>query len=115
MDKKVELYFELKQQHKEIEQRLAELRREITGYLGEHNFTELDIGGYKVKLVQQERKEYDENKLYQALPDPELWRLASRPDTTKISSLLKLNVLSETQLQDTYSVKPITLLHVEKK
>ncbi|MNS21789.1 hypothetical protein D3C72_535620 [compost metagenome] len=115
MDKKVELYFELKQQHKAIELQLAELRSDITGYLGDHNFTELEIGSYKVKLVHQERKEYDENKLYQALPDPELWRLASRPDSSKISSLLKLNVISEAQLKDTYSVKPITLLHVEKK
>lgn len=114
MDKKAARYFELKQQHKSIEQELSELRTEITGYLAEHNFTELRLGDYKVKLVLQERKEYDENKLYQALPDPELWRLTSRPDASKIASLLKLNVITEQQLKDTYSIKPITLLHIEK-
>ncbi|MDF2717967.1 MAG: hypothetical protein K0R28_4892, partial [Paenibacillus sp.] len=54
-------------------------------------------------------------KLYEALPDPDVWRLLSKPDTSKIASLVHLNVISEEKLKDTYSVKNVTLLQVEKK
>ncbi|WP_068616004.1 hypothetical protein [Paenibacillus tuaregi] len=114
MDKKIARYYELKQQQKSLEQEQTELRADIIGYMTEQQLTQAEIGHYRVKLVYQERKEYDGSKLYQALPDPELWRLASRPDSAKISSLLKLNVISEEQLKDTYTVKPAALLHVEK-
>ncbi|XEC94386.1 hypothetical protein AB6A23_24225 [Paenibacillus tarimensis] len=115
MDKKVKRYYQLKRQQKEIEQELNVLRNEILSHCTEQGVTELEIGSYKVKLVLQERKEYDDNKLYEALPDPEVWRMLSKPDSSKISSLIKLNVIPEEKLKDTFLVKNITLLQVEKK
>jgi len=115
MDKKVKHYYLLKQRQKELEQELAELRNEITDYCAEREATEMEIGNYKVKLVFQDRKEYDDNKLYEALPDPGVWRLLSRADTSKITSLIKLNVISEETIKGTYVIKTITLLHVDKR
>ncbi|MFD0692598.1 hypothetical protein ACFQZT_00675 [Paenibacillus sp. GCM10027628] len=115
MDNKVKRYYHLKQKHKEIEQELSELRNDITAYCAVQGVTELEIGSHRVKIVFQDRKEYDDNKLYETLADPGLWRLLSKPDSSKISSLIKLNVISDERIKDTYSVKTITLLHVEKK
>jgi hypothetical protein len=115
LDKKVKRFYQLKQKQKEIEQQLAELRSEIMNHCEEQGVSGLEIGSYKVKIVLQERKEYDDNKLYKALPDPEVWRMFSKPDASKIASLIKLNVISESMIQDTYSIKSITLLQVDKK
>ncbi|MNI76965.1 hypothetical protein D3C76_418930 [compost metagenome] len=114
MDKKVKQYYQLKQKQKELEQQLSELRGEIINYCSELGASELEVGGYRVRTVFQERKEYDDNKLYEALPDLELWRMLSKPDSSKIASLIKLNVISEDTLKDALSVKNIILLQVEK-
>lgn len=114
-DKTVKRYYQLKQKQKEIEQELSELRGEIIQHCAERDLSELEIGGYKVKVVSQERKEYDESKLFAALPDPEVWRLLSKPDSSKIAGLIKLNVVSEETIKDTYSVKHLFLLQVDKK
>jgi hypothetical protein len=71
----------------------------------EQSAFELEAGSYKVKLITQERKEYDDIKLYEALPDPGVWRLLSKSDSSKIASLIKLNVITEETVRDTYSVK----------
>lgn len=115
MDKKVKRYYDLKQKHKEIEQELSELRGEILNHCAEREMSEFEAGSYRVKLVLQERKEYDDSKLYQALPDSEVWRMISKADASKVASLVKLHVISEEKLKDTYSVKNVTLLQVEKK
>lgn len=115
MDRKVKRYYQLKQQQKEIERELAELRSDIMSYCAEQGVSELAAGGYRVKLVSQERKEYDDSKLYEAIPDPDVWRLMSKPDSSKIASLIQLNVISEQSIQHAYSVKSVTLLQVEKK
>jgi hypothetical protein len=115
MDKKVKRYYQLKQKHKEIEQELAELRSDITTYCSEQGVTELEVGGHRVKIVVQERKDYDDQKLYEALPDPDVWRLLSRADSSKITSLIKLNVISAEKIKDTYTEKTILLLQVDKK
>ncbi|SDO87284.1 hypothetical protein SAMN04487897_12523 [Paenibacillus sp. yr247] len=115
MDNKVKRYYQLKQKQKEIEQELSELRNDIMTYLAEQDVTELEIGRHKVKIVFQDRKEYDDNKLYDALPDPGVWRMLSKSDSSKITSLLKLNVISEEKIRDTYSVKTVSLLQVDKK
>ncbi|MNI09994.1 hypothetical protein D3C73_630840 [compost metagenome] len=65
MDKKVKQYFQL--------------------------VSEIELGGYRVKTVFQERKEYDDIKLYEALPDPEVWRMLSKADSSKVASLIKLS------------------------
>lgn len=114
MDKEVKRYYQLKQKHKEIEQELSELRIQITTYCAEQGITEYEVKRYKVKIVFQDRKEYDEKKLYDSLPDPEVWRMLSKPDVSKISSLLKLNVISEEKIKDTFSVKTVTLLQIDK-
>ncbi|WP_167279125.1 hypothetical protein [Paenibacillus lupini] len=114
-DKTVKRYYRLKQKQKEIEQELSELRGEIVKHCTEQELSELEIGSYKVKIVAQERKEFDETKLFAALPDPEVWRLLSKPDSSKIAGLIKLNVISEDTIKDTYSVKHLSLLQVDKK
>ncbi len=115
MDKKVKRYYQLKQKQKEIEQEMMELRSEIMNHCTEQGVSELEVGSYKVKIVLQERKEYDDNKLYEALPDPSVWRMLSKSDSSKIASLIKLNVISEEKIKDTFSVKNVTLLQVDKK
>ncbi|WP_283094631.1 hypothetical protein [Paenibacillus glycanilyticus] len=114
-DNKVRRYYQLKQKQKEIEQELSELRGEIIQHCAELDLSELEVGSYKVKIVSQERKEFDESKLYAALPDPDVWRLLSKPDTSKIAGLIKLNVISEDTIKDTFSVKHLFLLQVDKK
>lgn len=115
MNRQVAKYFQLKAKHKEIEQELAELRQSIVDYCEQLGVTETTVGHFEVKLVKQERKEYDDTKLYEALPDPQVWRLLSKPDLARISSLIKLRVLSEEQLKHTFALKQVTLLQVEKK
>jgi len=110
----VKRYFELKSKHKEIEKELAELRASILGHGESEGWSEADVGGYKVKIVHQERREYDDQKLRAALPDEELWRLISRADPSKIAGLVKLNVLAEEKLAGTYDLKKIALLQVER-
>lgn len=115
MEQKVQRYHELKQLMKDMEQALSELRGDILNYCQDLGVTEVDVGDYKIKSIQQQRKEYDDGKLYEALPDPEVWRLISKADAQKVAGLVKLNVIPEAKLADTYSVKNITLLQVDKK
>ncbi|MNV42456.1 hypothetical protein D3C71_1341300 [compost metagenome] len=63
----------------------------------------------------QNRKEYDDLKLYETLSDPEVWRMLSKSDPAKVASLTKLNVISEDKIMHTYSLKTVTLLQVDKK
>lgn len=115
MDSKLKRYHQLKQKQKEIEQELAEIRSEIIDHCKEQGVTELEAGSYKARIVLQERKEFDDNKLYEALPDPEVWRMLSKPDPSKIASLITLNVISGETIKDTFAVKSVSLLHVDKK
>lgn len=115
MDKKVQQYYKLKAKQRELEKELAGLRQDILAYFNEAGQTESVIGGYKVKLVTQQRKEYDDDKLYQTLADPELWRLLSRTDPAKVASLTKLKVIDEGKIGHTYEVKTIQLLQVDKQ
>ena len=115
MDKKVKRYYQLKQQQKDTEQELAALREEIVSHCKDMGVTELEIGSYRVRTIRQERKEYDDQRLFEALPEPGLWRLASRADTGKVAGLIKLGVLTEEMVKQAVSVKPITLLQIERK
>ncbi|MHA0856790.1 hypothetical protein [Paenibacillus sp. CMAA1364] len=115
MDKKVKRYYQLKKRQKEIELELIELRSEIMNHCAELNVTDLEFGSYAVKIVHQERKEYNDKKLYDSLPDPEVWRMLSKPDSSKIAGLIHLNVISEDRIKDTFTVKHITQLQVNKK
>jgi hypothetical protein len=112
---KARRYFQLKKKQKEIEQELSELRSEIMAYCTEQGLNETDLGNYKVRIIDQERKEYDDNKLYAALPDPHVWRLMSRADPAKISGLIKMNVITEEAIKDTYVTKKVSSLLVDKR
>lgn len=114
MNDKIQRYYELKQQHKEAELELAQIREELVAYCVAAEVNELEADGYRLKLIQQDRKDYDEAKLYQALPDPEVWRLLSKPDASKINSLIKLNIITEETLKGTYAIKPVPVLQVNK-
>ncbi|CAM4372322.1 hypothetical protein PATA110616_11030 [Paenibacillus tarimensis] len=115
VEAKLRRYYELKQQIKQLSDELAELRDELIGYCMEHEVRQLEAGGCKLTLVVQQRREYDDAKLLSALPEPELWRMLSRADTAKVASLVKLNVLTEEQIKDTYLLKDVQLLQVVKK
>ncbi len=107
-------YATLKKRRAELEQEMNELRDRILAYCEEQQVSELESGSYRVKLTVQDRKEYDDQKVYAALPDPEIWRLISRADAAKIASTIKLGVLSAETLRDTFVSKRITLLHIDK-
>ncbi|RJE91410.1 hypothetical protein D3P07_02280 [Paenibacillus sp. 1011MAR3C5] len=115
VNRQVGRYFQLKSKQKEIEQELQELRTEILAYYEEQGVTEATVGNFQVKLVKQERKEYNDTRLSEALPDPQLWRLLSKPDLSRIASLLKLKVITEDQLKDTFVTKHVTLLQIDKR
>ncbi|MDP4098254.1 hypothetical protein OIN60_15965 [Paenibacillus sp. P96] len=115
MEAKLERYYVLKRQQKETEEELAALRGEITAYCREQGISELETGGYTLKIVQQNRKEYDDDKLYEALPDPDVWRMLSKADASKITSLIKLKVISEDTVRPALSLKPVQLLVIDKK
>lgn len=111
---KIERYFEVKQQVNRLEQELQHLRSDIIAFCERQEVSELVQSGYRVKLVQQERKDYDDRKMYEALPDPDVWRMLSRVDAGKVASLIKLNVISEESIRDAFTVKTTTLLNVTK-
>jgi hypothetical protein len=110
----IKRYAVLKKRRAELDQEMSQLRDQIIAYCEEQQVNELDAGAYRVKLIIQDRKEYDDHKVYAALPDPEIWRLISRADTAKIASTIKLGVLSEESLQGTFTAKRITLLQIDK-
>ncbi|MCA0755112.1 hypothetical protein KP806_08635 [Paenibacillus sp. N4] len=115
LDKAIKRYYQQKQKIKEIEQELADLRNEILAYCTEQDASELELGSHKVRIVTQERKEYDDQKLFEALPDEGVWRMLSRADPAKVAGLIKLNVITEESIKDTYSLKTVKLLQVDKK
>ncbi|GIP16823.1 hypothetical protein J40TS1_24650 [Paenibacillus montaniterrae] len=115
MNKLISRYYQLKQKSKAIEQELAELKEQIVQHMNNEKVTEQTYGSYKVRMILSERKEYHETLLYNALPDPELWRMLSKPDQGKITGLLKVGALKEDHLKDTYTVKQQVALIVDKK
>lgn len=112
MENKLATYYELKQRHRELEEQLNELREELVGWFNEPIQT--TYGGYKLRISLQERRDYDDQLLYERLPDVALWRMMSRADSAKITGLLKLNVLTEDLLEGTYKIKKIPHVYVQK-
>src|SRR5690606_29239101 len=98
MNNLISRYYQLTQKNKHIEQELAELKEQTVADMNSENTTEQAYGSYKVRLIVSERKEYHENLLYNALPDPQLWRMLSKPDQGKITGLLKVGALKEEHL-----------------
>lgn len=115
LDGIAERFFEIKVLQKELDQELSELRQQILDSCKEQDSNRLELENYEIKLIVQQRREYDENRLYETLPDLELWRMLSKPDNSKISSLIKLKIISEEKIKDTYAVKNVTVVQVDKK
>ncbi|GIO36466.1 hypothetical protein J41TS12_13270 [Paenibacillus antibioticophila] len=115
LDGIAERFFEIKVLQKELDQELSELRQQILEGCKEQDSNRLELENYEIKLIVQQRREYDENRLYETLPDLELWRMLSKPDNSKISSLIKLKIISEEKIKDTYAVKNVTVVQVDKK
>lgn len=113
MEQQLARYYELKELQKRVEEELNELRNTLIQSCP--NTDSLEEGAYKLTISYQERREYNDERLYNALPDPALWRLMSRADTGKITSLLKLNVIHEKVLAGTYELKKVPVLRVQKK
>lgn len=106
-------YHELKQLEKQIGTELETVRKQILElYPGPYT---VESGAYTCTITIQERREYDDNLVYNALPDSSLWRLMSKADTSKINSLLKLSVINEAVLNGTYSLKQIPYIRVQKR
>ncbi|MGE5702450.1 MAG: hypothetical protein ACM32O_07995 [Clostridia bacterium] len=113
MDQRIERYYEIKQQQKMLDEEAEQLRKEILeSYVHPGTYSN---DGYKLTISVQERRDYDDNRLYNSLPDKELWRLLSKADTSKISGLLKLDVINEHMLDGTYEVRQIPLIRVQKQ
>jgi hypothetical protein len=106
-------YYELKEKQKQVEQELEKLRIRILESFAEAG--QAREGEYRLTISYQERRNYHDDKLFNALPDPALWRLMSRADPGKISSLLKLKIIQEPLLEGTYELKKVPILRVEKE
>ncbi|TRY24403.1 hypothetical protein FOI68_17295 [Brevibacillus sp. LEMMJ03] len=113
MEQQLARYYELKEAQKKIEEELNDLRQKLLADFAETG--EAEAGAYKLTIHYQERREYHDERVYNALPDPSLWRLMSRADAGKIASLLKLNVIHDGILEGTYELKHIPVLRVQKR
>ncbi|MFD2370360.1 hypothetical protein ACFSO0_10510 [Brevibacillus sp. GCM10020057] len=113
MEEQLARYYELKEMQKKVEGELGELRSKLLESCQDADGFE--AGAYKMTVTYQERREYNDDRLYNALPDPSLWRLMSKADTGKINSLLKLSIIQEKWLAGTYETKQIPVLRVQKR
>ncbi|USG66827.1 hypothetical protein NDK47_05880 [Brevibacillus ruminantium] len=112
MEEMAARYYQLKEEQKRIEEELQSIRQELLDHYTEPG--SVSLGEYKLVVGVQERREYFDDRLYNALPDTSLWRLVSKADVGKISSLLKLNVIHEGILEGTYEIKRVPVLKVQK-
>lgn len=105
-------YCELKEQRDKLDEELENLREELIAAHAES--CELRIGEYTLKILYQEKRKYMEQQLFDALPDPSLWKHVSKPDGAKISALVRANVLPEKLLQGTYEIVRMPYVYVQK-
>ncbi|WP_421617476.1 hypothetical protein ACAF76_003680 [Brevibacillus sp. TJ4] len=112
MEQLVARYYELKELQKQVEEELEALRARLLDAYAEAG--QAQEGEYRLSISYQERRDYHDDRLYNALPDPSLWRLMSRADGGKIASLVKLNVIAEPLLSGTYELRKIPVLRVKK-
>ncbi|MGN7469380.1 hypothetical protein [Brevibacillus sp. SAFN-007a] len=113
MEQLIARFYELKAIQKQVEEELGALRGKLIDTYAEAGSVE--EGGFQLSISYQERREYSDDRLYNSLPDPTLWRLMSRADSGKIASLLKLNVIHERILDGTYEQKKVPVLRVQKQ
>jgi hypothetical protein len=113
MENRLARYYDLKEIQKRLEEELNLLRNELLEAYAEAGKAE--TGEYALSISYQERREYNDDKVFNALPDASLWRLMSKADTGKITSLLKLNVVQEQWLAGTYELRKVPVVRVQKK
>jgi hypothetical protein len=107
---KLARFCELKVQQKKLEDELESLRQEIiTAYTHD---TELPLQDYTLKIIYQEKKHYNDKLLFDALPDPELWKVICKADPAKIAALVKTDILSEKLLEGTYRITRTPYLYI---
>ena len=111
-ENKLVRYCALKTEMGRLEDELDALREEIIAAYAED--ADIRVGGYRLKIIYQEKKQYNEQLLFDALPDPELWKHVSKADPAKISSLIQANVLSEKLIRGTYRVSRTPYLYVDR-
>jgi hypothetical protein len=100
-------------QQKKIDDELEELRNDIiTMY---QDSEDIEIQDYTLKIVYQDKKNYNESLIFDSLPDPELWKHVSKVDSSKIAALIKANMISEDMLKGTYTVTRVPYLYVHKQ
>ncbi|XID90134.1 hypothetical protein ACF3MZ_16405 [Paenibacillaceae bacterium WGS1546] len=107
---KLARYCELKTMVKQSEDELERLRKEIASEFAQD--AEFKLGEYTLKIVYQEKRQYNDRLLAEALPDPELWRALFKADPAKISALVKTGLLSEKSLEGTYTTFRTPYLYV---
>ncbi|ALS28355.1 hypothetical protein IJ21_29590 [Paenibacillus sp. 32O-W] len=112
MEEKLKRYFELKKLAAEVNEELGKLRNELLD--GHDGIAKRAYGDYILKINVQDRREYSDDKLQEAFPDPALWRLMSTHDAGKIAGLVKLAVVTEEQLRHTYRIRRVQTLTVQK-
>jgi len=113
MEEHLARYYELKETQKQVEEELGALRSKLLESC--QDAASFEAGAYKLTIAYQERREYNDDRLYNSLPDPSLWRLVSKADAGKIGSLLKLNILHERVLAGTYESKKVPVLRIQKR
>ncbi len=113
MEATIARYFAIKQQQKKLEEELEEVRRILLAVYPEPCVVE--VGEYRLRISRQEKKEFNEENLLKVVEDPQIWRLISKVDVAKVNSLIKLGVIKEKTLEDTYTVKQTSYVQVSKK
>ncbi|UFJ39668.1 hypothetical protein LOK74_16620 [Brevibacillus humidisoli] len=113
MEELVARMYELRELQKQVEDELEQLRTKILARYPVAAKVELD--DYRMSVTYQERRDYDDERLYAALPDPGIWKMLSKSDPSKISSMLKLHVIDENILKGTYDVRRIPVLRITKR
>ncbi|MBO9597547.1 MAG: hypothetical protein J7559_06985 [Cohnella sp.] len=104
------LYCQLKEEQKRIEDALDTLREEIIAAYATD--AEFQLANYTLKIIYQEKKVYDDQLVFAALPDPDLWKAVCKADPAKISTLVKTNLLPEQLLEGTYRTTRTAYLYV---
>lgn len=113
MEQLLARYYELKQAEKQLQEEIESLRKEILALHPEPG--KVEAGDYLLQVTVQEKREYDDQKLYQSLPDHDFWRLVSRADNTKINAMLKAQILREEWLNNTYETRQTLAIRVQKR
>jgi hypothetical protein len=100
-------------QQKKIDEELEKLREDIITMVPDSE--DIEIQDYTLKIVYQDKKTYNELLLFDSLPDPELWKNVFKVDSSKVSALIKANIISEDMLKGTYTVTRVPYLYVHKQ